>query len=85
MDRAQLIGQAGVSAGLAAALCLAISNIVFVAVGFEIGEAVVWSAWLAGITLGLAWAGTFFGVWFGRRSADVVESRVEARAGVQQG
>lgn len=79
MDRAQLIGQAGVSAGLAAALCLAISNIVLVAVGLEIGEAVVWSAWLAGITLGLAWAGIFFGTTLGRRSADVVEDLVDER------
>lgn len=77
MDRAQLIRQAGLSAGLAAALCLAIGNIAFVLVGFDIGEAVLWSVWLAGVTLGLAWAGTFFGVWLGRRSGDLVSRRVE--------
>lgn len=79
MDRAQLMGQAGASAGLAAALCLAIGNIVFVLVGLDFGEAVVRSVWLAGIALGLTWAGTFFGVWLGRRSGDYVEKQV-ARA-----
>lgn len=76
MDRAQLMVQSGVSAGLAAALALAIGNIGFLLAGFEVGEAVVWSVWIAGITLGLAWAGTFFGVWLGRRSGEVVSSRV---------
>lgn len=77
MDRAQLMGQAGLSAGLAAALSLAIGNIAFMLVGFEVGEAVVWSVWVAGIALGLTWAGTFFGAWLGRRSGDLVERRVE--------
>lgn len=78
MTRVQLLGQAGLSAGLAAALALAIGNIVFVSLGWEIGEAVVWALWLAGITLGLTWAGVFFGVGLGRRSGEFVEHRVEA-------
>lgn len=78
MTRVQLMGQAGLSAGLAAALALAIGNIVFVSLGWEIGEAVVWSLWLAGITLGLTWAGVFFGVGLGRRSGELVEHRVQA-------
>lgn len=78
MSKSQTVGQAGASAGMAAAICLAASNLIFVAFGFSMAEALQWSAWLAGITLGLTWAGVYFGTKIGNRSADYVSDRVAA-------
>ena len=75
MDTTQQLRQSGLSAGLAAALCLAVANIAFVASGSTRAEALVWSAWLAGITLGLTWGAVFFGRMIGRRTAPEVTAR----------
>jgi hypothetical protein len=80
VDTTQHLRQSGLAAGLAAALCMAFSNIAFVAGGSTRSEALVWSAWLAGITLGLVWGAVFFGGMIGRRAAHGVTSRATQQA-----
>ena len=80
MDTTQNLRRSGLAAGLAAALCLALSNIAFVAGGSTRSEALVWSAWLAGITLGLVWGAVFFGGMIGRRAAHEAAGRARQHA-----
>ena len=54
MDRSQLMVRSGVSAAMAAAICLAAANIAFLVAGYDMAETLLISAWLAGVTFGLA-------------------------------